>query len=336
MNTLLRYINELKNASVSKKITIIKILSTSKEGKIKEVLLECLNDPSPGVRIAALQALEKLHYFNEELMLKLCNDSSKTIRKIALKILSANPKSEYINKLNGLLIDSDKTVRLEMVNFLYKVGKEALPLLRRALKDEDELIRTKALHFIELLEPSEKNLSDEDETPSDKILSGFSEPRILPITEEKAKDETFHYEQKLSKITTKLGSKGINSFEYLLSLLEDKSWTIREFAVEKISELQEIDNKKIYELLKHPIWYVRASAVRILGLRKDESIIDLLVPLLKDSNAEVRRAIAEAVGRIKKENAIVLLQHLLNDKNIMVKREAEKSLADYKKERENF
>lgn len=332
MSTLLRYINELKSASVSKKIMIIKILSTSKQEKVREILLECLNDPSPGVRIAALQALERLNYFNEELMLKLCNDSSKAIRKVALKILSANPKSEYLNKLNGLLIDSDKTVRLEMVNFLYKVGKEALPILRRALKDEEELIRTKARYYIQLLEPDEKNLSEEDEAYLDKVPSGFFEPRILPVVDERIKNKTVHYEQKLGKITIELDRRGVNAFEYLLSLLEDRSWTIREFAVKKLSELQEINNKKIYELLKHPIWYVRASAVRILGLRKDESIIDLLVPLLNDGNAEVRRAIAEAIGRIKKENAIVLLQHLLNDKNIMVKREAEKSLAAYKKE----
>jgi HEAT repeat protein len=331
MNILQRYINEFKNASVSKKISIIKILATSKKEQVKQILVDCLSDPSPGVRIAALQALEKLNFFNEELLLKLCHDNSKAIRKIALKMLATNPKTEYLKNCNGLLIDSDKTVRLEVLNLLYKIGKESIPLLHRALKDEDELVRTKALQYIQLLDPSEKLAETKETSPPSEIVPEFSQPRILATTAPEKKEETLPYEIKLTKITEKLSAQDTASLDYFLSLLEDKSWTIREFAIKKITELDNIDMSRIYELLKHPIWYVRAAAILIIGLKKDKNIVDLMMPLMKDNNVEVRRAIAEALGKADKADAIMPLQHLLNDKSIMVRREAEKSLNALKK-----
>ncbi len=334
MSSLIRYINELKNASVSKKVMIIKILSSSRQEKVKEVLIDCLNDFSPAVRLAALQALEKIDYYDENLLIKLCHDNSKLIRKIAIKMLSKKPKVEYLKKLNSLIIDSDKFVRLEVINFLYKLGKDGITLLQRALKDEDELVRNKALHYLQLLE-SDKVEEDKNNISAEQNIPEISSPRILGsiTTEERIKEE-LSFEEKINEINEKLKSKKINSLEYLLSLIEDKSWTIREYAIQKISELEKIEVSRIYELLKHPLWYVRAAAVKILGLRKDKDIIDLLVPLIKDSNVEVRRAIAEALGRINKADAIMPLRHLLNDRSIMVRKEAEKALAAYRKEKD--
>ncbi|OGF67773.1 MAG: hypothetical protein A2Y62_13930 [Candidatus Fischerbacteria bacterium RBG_13_37_8] len=331
MTTIERYVAEMKNASASKKITIIKVISTSDDKKVEELLVLCLSDPSPGVRIAALQALDKKDYYNEEVLLGLCHDSSRTTRKLALKLLSNYPKAEYLKKINSLLIDSDKTVRVEILNLLHKIGTESLPLLHRMLKDEDELVRRRAALYIKSLDPGEK-LEEGTETYAEEESPDFDAPRIFGtiMPDSEPKEGALPYEEKLLNVMQTLEEKSENRLDYLLSVLEDKSWTIREYAIKKISELKDIDLSIIYKLLQHPIWYVKAAAVRILGFRKDENAIEHLLHLVKDSNAEVRRAIAEALGKIKKSDAIIPLQYLQQDQSIMVRKEAEKALQAFK------
>ncbi len=318
--SLERYISELKNASPSKKTTIIKIISTSNDKLIIPTLIDCLRDSSPVVRLAALRALDKKKYFDENLLLEFLTDNSKFIRKQVLKMLSSFPKEEYLPKIQNLLLDSDMDIRLEVVSLLAKIGKASLPLLYKACKDTEDLVREKALQAIKII-GEESDISSKSK--KSEIINSDKSLRIFHI-------EKLPYDEKLKNIIKNIETDK-DQFSLLLKSLEDKSWTVREYAIKKISELKEIEISKVYDLLKSPVWYIKAAAIRIIGLRKDEKGLDLILPYLKDNNAEVRRALAEALGNFKKSEALIPLQYLLQDKNIMVKKEAEKSLASFKK-----
>jgi len=318
--SLERYISELKNATPSKKATIIKIISTSNDKLVISTLIGCLRDSSPIVRLAALRALEKKKYFDENLFLEFLADNSKFIRKQVLKMLSSFPKEEYLPRIQNLLLDSDTDIRLEVVSLLEKIGKASLPLLYKACKDTEDLVREKALQAIRIIgEESDKSVKSKkiEINNSDKSL------RIFHI-------EKLPYDEKLKNIIKNIEADK-EQFPLLLKSLEDKSWTVREYAIKKISELKEIEISKVYDLLKSPVWYIKAAAIRIIGLRKEEKGLDLILPYMKDNNVEVRRALAEALGNFKKSEALIPLQYLLQDKNIMVRKEAEKSLASFKK-----
>ena len=323
-----RYISELKDGTASRKVTIIKIIATSDDQSVIDILVGCLKDYSPTVRIAAIQALEKKDYFEEAVLLNLCSDSSRLIRKQVLKMLSNFPKVEYLSRIQNLLIDSDESVRLEVVNLLHKIGKESLPLLHRALKDDSPLIQQKARNYLKELEgytePVEEIISEGLE-PVDNFVEA---PRFVHLEKSAPtpREPALSYKEKLKKIEQTVEDTTADSIKPLLKALEDKSWTVREFAIKKISEMNEIDSVEIKKLLVHPIWYVKAAAIRILGLRKEESALDLIIPIMKDSNVEVRRAVAEALGQLRKSDVIIPLQFLLQDKNVMVRKEAEKSL----------
>lgn len=318
--SLERYISELKNASPSKKTTIIKIISTSNDKLIIPTLIDCLRDSSPVVRLAALRALDKKKYFDENLLLEFLTDNSKFIRKQVLKMLSSFPKEEYLPKIQNLLLDSDMDIRLEVVSLLAKIGKASLPLLYKACKDTEDLVREKALQAIKII-AEESDISSKSK--KSEIINSDKSLRIFHI-------EKLPYDEKLKNIIKNIETDK-DQFSLLLKSLEDKSWTVREYAIKKISELKEIEISKVYDLLKSPVWYIKAAAIRIIGLKKDEKGLDLILPYMKDNNAEVRRAIAEALGNFKKSEALIPLQYLLQDKNIMVKKEAEKSLASFKK-----
>lgn len=318
--SLERYISELKNASPSKKATIIKIISTSNDKAIIPILIECLKDNSPIVRLTALRALEKKKYFDENLYINLFSDSSKFVRKQVIKMLSSFPKEEYLSKLSELLIDSYADVRLEVVNLLSKLGKAALPLLYKACKDTEDLIREKALQAIKNIGDASNKFTPTKESSKKEASKSL---RIFHI-------EKLPYDEKLKNIIKTIEEEK-EQLPHLLKALEDKSWTVREYAIKKISELKEVDMEKIYELLKSPVWYIKAAAIRIIGSRKDEKGLDFILPFMKDNNAEVRRALAEALGLFKKSEALIPLQYLLQDKNIMVKKEAERSISLLKK-----
>ena len=67
------------------------------------------------------------------------------------------------------------------------------------------------------------------------------------------------------------------------------------------------DITELTKSLGNKDWTVRRSAVELLGLREDETVIDVLIPVLKDKNRFVRQ---EAVLALKNIGGPRVVEHL--------------------------
>lgn len=114
--------------------------------------------------------------------------------------------------------------------------------------------------------------------------------------------------------------------EVLMEALEDPSEEIRDFIIREMGKREYFDLNLVHKRLSKSPWYVKTSALKILGLiRKQESIKSIKVTL-NDPNVEVRRCAAQVLGEIGGKETLVLLNKLAKDKNRFVKRSAEEGL----------
>jgi HEAT repeat protein len=120
---------------------------------------------------------------------------------------------------------------------------------------------------------------------------------------------------------------GTPSFQSLLwELLEDPHEKVRDYAVKELSGFDSVDVSLLNKKLRHPNWFVRCAALKLLGKRNDLFSPESTEPLLHDSNAEVRKTAAWTLGEIGGKESVKKLVKLTHDKNRFVRAEAEKAL----------
>jgi HEAT repeat protein len=110
---------------------------------------EALRDKKPAVRAAAIR---KLPYRSDEpLLIDALKDENQDVRLLAIRQLGfEGPKgAERAKLLIPLLKDDHAGVRREAAWSLGHIGKDAEPLLRDALSDDDARVRAGAAQALE-------------------------------------------------------------------------------------------------------------------------------------------------------------------------------------------
>jgi HEAT repeat protein len=119
--------------------------------------------------------------------------------------------------------------------------------------------------------------------------------------------------------------------DVLLDSLEDKNEEIRNFISHELGKRDDLDLERVTEKLSHPLWYVKCSALKILGLKEDKGVLIHIEALLTEPNVEVRRAVASALGNIGGRKSLSLLLKLSKDRNQFVRATAEEAISKVSK-----
>lgn len=218
--------------------------------------------------------------------------------------------------------------------------KEKIPFLLSIIKDKKSspLVRATALMVLSQTSYPETSFYQEYTKDSCQTVASAAKKALIQL---KKKDKKYNHlsllaltkiksskeKQKRLKIIKSLAQvKGSWVNEVLLEALDDPSEEIRDFIIKEMGKREYFDLNMIYKKLSKPPWYVKSSALRILGIRKDQQSLKLFKATLNDPNAEVRRSAAQALGEIGGKEALVFLNKLAKDKNRFVKRTAEEGL----------
>ena len=112
----------------------------------------------------------------------------------------------------------------------------------------------------------------------------------------------------------------------LLDSLDDTNEEIRNLIVRELGKRNDLDLEWVTEKLSHPLWYVKCSALKILGLKQDKGALIHIEALLIEPNVEVRRAAATALGNIGGKKSLSLLLKLSKDRSQFVRTSADEAV----------
>jgi HEAT repeat protein len=94
-------------------------------------------------------------------------------------------------------------------------------------------------------------------------------------------------------MAAEIGSAG--SVALLIKAIQDQSWSLREYAIKRISMTGKKAVKPLIRLLRDGVWYTRAAAIQALELIGDPMTISQIIPLTKDVNRSVADSAVKAV-----------------------------------------
>jgi hypothetical protein len=132
--------------------------------------------------------------------------------------------------------------------------------------------------------------------------------------------------KKLKTIRALFAVKDPWASDILLEALKDPNEEIRELIIRELGSRKDLDVELISQKLSHPYWYVKSSALKILGLTKNDTALLHIEAILADPNVEVRRAITACLGDIGGKRALSLLMILAKDTNRFVRSSAEDAI----------
>jgi len=142
--------------------------------------------------------------------------------------------------------------------------------------------------------------------------------RKIQATKEKQK--------RLKLIKTMTSIKSSWASEVLLDSLEEKNERIRELIIQELGGRAGLNLELVCGKLSHPLWYVKSSALKILGLQKNPSVLIHIEGMLAEPNVDVRRAAAFALGSIGGNESLAILLKLAKDENRFVRSSVEEAI----------
>jgi HEAT repeat protein len=201
-------------------------------------------------------------------------------------IMLGKTGSVAVPVLRRALQDDDHNVQAAAIEALKKIGAGAVPSLRRALTDKDARVRAQAAEALGFLEGDGRE--------------------ALPALVAAFNDSDDGVRVKAMGAVRRIGNDYVDALPALLVILrDDPSGRVRASA---------------------------AEAVGVLGRLKPKLVTPALIQSLKDQDAEVRQESAESLGRLARnrvmpEEAIPALKEALKDPNKEVRDEAAEALS---------
>ncbi|MEW6456884.1 MAG: HEAT repeat domain-containing protein [Acidobacteriota bacterium] len=236
-----------------------------------------------------------------------------------IKLLKNENFPSYENRkeiLIKLAKDESASVRALAIKLLSKFNYREENLFRDALSDPNPVVKKSASRAIKNIEDYEKKLKDKKNQINERLSSCTASERYDILKEIENIEENW-----------------VN--DVYVEYLADPSLRIRNFIIDLIVKKKNFPVHVYMEKLNHPLWYVRSSVLKILGLKKISFQKEIMLKLLNDTNVEVRRVLAETLGRIGGENSLDVLTKMLNDPNPWVKSQVRKSLSELKSEKDS-
>lgn len=115
--------------------------------------------------------------------------------------------------------------------------------------------------------------------------------------------------------------------EMLRTYVQEDNLRARAMVVAELSTRQDLDERRLLEMLGRSVWFIRAAIVEILGNRRSECLLEKAETVITDPNVDVRLKLIAALSAFDRERTRPLLQKLTGDAHIRVRREAQHLLS---------
>ncbi len=255
-------------------------------------------------------------------VLRLLSHSDWWIRYHMAALLGGMPGEASEEGLSAILSDPNKSVRLQAVKSLTKLGsRSAIPFLTNTLRDGDLKVQAAAIdalikigdpsavpHLVEVL----KDDSEQCRRGAVEVLNEVATAEAIQDLVHALRDADWWVRVRSADALGTIG--GDKVVEAILSLMDDDDVHIRRYAVEILNTVP--DGKSVDSLIKalaDEDWWVRERSIDALGRAGDPRAITSLRKLLL-TDAEAGPLCAKALGDIPDPSAIeALLKALAGD-----------------------
>ncbi|MCC7202974.1 MAG: HEAT repeat domain-containing protein [Nitrospirae bacterium] len=226
------------------------------------------------------------------------NDINKLVSVRGLGLLRSE---KAITSLTLLFDEVDRDLKMEILSAMGNIGgQEAFRFISGKLSCDEGHIREAAVEAL-------GEMAEAD--------------AIKPLLERLMKEE---YHNVIARIVSALIRIGLRykkeELAYgLINGLYSKNPSIREMVVKGLGELRWIDSsEEINRLLNDENWRVRRACLEVLGIQKDEGLLDNLIIAAHDEKDEVRMVVAQLLSEYKDDRAIDTLIELLENNNDLI------------------
>lgn len=286
-----------------------------KAGPAVPLLIECLGDKDERVVGSALFALQSIGPEKAlDPLLKALTHKNAMVRVGALEVMQRfqDKAKQAVPTLRKMLKDSSPDVRQEAARTLGAVRtKAAAAALVDALNTKDRGLRIVAARALKWFGPK-------------------GEPAVPALTKALL-DKHWKVVDSAAQALGRIGEKAKAAIPSLVQLLDHRIWNLRRSAVRALAGIGVPSVPFLIKGLTHKARNVRVGSAQALGKigTKASAAVPALILALKDSKGVVRRAAAEALGAMshKAEKAVGALQDLEeNDDDRRVQRAAREAL----------
>ncbi len=202
--------------------------------------------------------------------------------------------------------------------------------LIKALKDEDEIVRSNAALALSQISDNAKILLDTLQDDSwlvrhDGVIAlghmGSSEliDNIIPLTKDEVPDVREQAIRTLAKID------GKKALKVILEYMEEEGLKLEVAEALDILGIEEAIEPLI-KLYRNGSQHIREIAVKAMGTYQSEEVVDTLIKALKDNSWRIREEAADALGSLEHERSLPALYKMLDDDNNYVIEKALKGI----------
>jgi HEAT repeat protein len=259
--------------------SLAKLLKNSNSFKRIQNLVTSRNiiERQSGIKLLGLLKDEN----SVEDLLKSLNSQNAKVRRLSYKALLAIIKSDSLNLIiNGL--DSDK----------WQIRKWCAKILFKKITDNNQEVIIS--HLICLLEDPKSNVRQKVVNLLTKIDNPIIIKKIKVILNE---TDDWKIRRSCIRLLTKKG--GENTFNLLLDFVDDKDFYIRNWVLQAIGRLKDLENiEPIVALLDAEDERIRLSAIKTLSKIGDKRALPSLIRQMGETNWEIRKAAENALDKI--------------------------------------
>jgi HEAT repeat protein len=304
-----------------------------------KILLEKLQDPDTGVRIAALRALREIgdpHVASK--LFEALSQPSEQIRDLIYDILK-DFGTHSIPYLMESLSSEYWMGRALAAQALTEMGSEAVFPLVTALESQDKERKYWAIRILGKIKEKSayseirKFLSDPDaeiRMAALEAVGSYLNPDAITMIIERFLDPAWIVRKHACKAMVKYKGKAIKQLLNALNSIEEdvRYWSLR--------SIGEIKPAGIYthliRLFKDKSWTIRKTTSDVLGSYGEEVLMELSALATDSSDPEIRYWVLRSLGKIGSSISLPLLFKALEDPSEAIRDAAQKALANYGEE----
>lgn len=314
------YLLDLLTDPTIPKVALLDVLSARSDAIDGSGLLRQIGNLDPSERNIAFRLLEKIA--DDSLIPELVsrtNAKDLQIRQGVARVLGNFEHPEAHEALRQLLQDSSKSVRLLALNALMSYpGSLDIDTLFRLLRDDDLSIQERAvdaiagLHDPETLKYLIEVLRDESEyirRAGVEVLNEVGNASSIKTLLQAIRDDDWWVRARAADALARIGGNRVT--QAVVALLRDDDEFIRRTAVEIMNSIKdEASFRHLIDALADSDWWVRERAVDALAKLGNKAAVPALLPLLKRDDSTVvavLRAIRELGGAEEVKTVAALL-----------------------------
>ena len=255
---------------------VIKTLGKIDNERVRNILLQKLDDSSKLVRQAAVEGLGNLTVpVPSELLCKALRDSDMNVQHTAIDALTKSKDTKLIRNLVDILQDESEYIRRAAVEVLNVVcDPESIKDLLNAMRDTDWWVKVRAAD----------------------ALGSIGGDKVVDAVLELLSDEDEFLRRTAVEILNSI--KDGRAFGHLVKALNDEDWWVRERAADALSNLG--DARAVTPLLQMMKDKPDSSGVAIKALVElgDKSAIQSVIEHYSNSDIDTRKDIESALNKL--------------------------------------